>query len=145
VYFFAGIFPATILAVPVLLRSESGVSNVAALATMMVLWAFTGVAGLRATRVRRYADHRKWMIRNYAVTLSILASRLWGFILVPIVISQADSPAYQGNMIAMIHDIASSGAWLAIVVNMLVAEIYLQRKYGGASRKPALVTAPVDP
>ncbi|WP_347650744.1 DUF2306 domain-containing protein [Nonomuraea sp. B10E15] len=138
VYFYAGIFPAMILAVPVSVMSESGVSNVAALDTMLVLWAITGVAGLRAARSRRFNDHRKWMIRNYAVTIAILASRPWGTVMALIVMAQADSPAYQGNTVAMIHDIASSGAWIALVVNLVVAEAYIQHKYGGKSRNPAL-------
>lgn len=136
-YFFAGIFPAMILAVPVSLFSESGVSNVAALDMMLVLWAVTGVAGLRATRSRRYADHRRWMIRNYAVTSAILMSRLWGGAMAVVVLAQADSPVYNGNMVAMIHDIASSGAWLALTVNLLAAEVYIQRRYGPKNRESA--------
>ncbi|MEU6720344.1 DUF2306 domain-containing protein [Nonomuraea sp. NPDC046802] len=138
-YYFAGIFPSMILAVPVSVMSESGVSNIAALDAMLVLWAITGVSGLRAARARRFADHRKAMIRNYAVTLAVLASRPWGIAMALIVTSQADSPAYQGNTVAMIHDIASSGAWLALIVNIVVAEMYIQRKYGGGrSRNPAV-------
>lgn len=136
-YFFAGIFPSMIFAVPVSFMSESGVSNLAALDAMLVLWAVTGVPGLRAARARRFADHRRWMIRNYAITLSILASRPWGLLMTVIVFAQADSPAYQGNTVAMIHDIASSGAWLALLVNLVVAEAYIQRKYGGRGRNPA--------
>ncbi|MEO3875180.1 DUF2306 domain-containing protein [Nonomuraea sp. B12E4] len=137
-YFHAGIFPSMILAVPVSAMSESGVSNVAALDAMLILWAITGVAGLRAAKSRRFSDHRKWMIRNYAVTLAILASRPWGIVMALIVMAQADSPAYQGNTVAMTHDIASSGAWTALIVNLVVAEAYIQRKYGGKTRNPAL-------
>ncbi|MEU6719572.1 DUF2306 domain-containing protein [Nonomuraea sp. NPDC046802] len=138
IYFYAGIFPSMILAVPVSAMSESGVSNVAALDTMLILWAITGVAGLRAAKARRFNDHRKWMIHNYAVTLAIITSRPWGVVMALIVMAQADSAAYQGNTVAMIHDIASSGAWIALVVNLVVAEAYIHRKYGGRSRKPAL-------
>ncbi|TDE60323.1 DUF2306 domain-containing protein [Nonomuraea mesophila] len=137
VYFYAGIFPSMILAVPVSIMSESGVSNVAALDAMLVMWAITGVAGLRAARSRRFADHRIWMIRNYSVTLAILASRPWGLIMTLLVTAQADGPAYEGNSVAIIHDIASSGAWTALLVNVVLAEIYVQRKYMGRGRKLA--------
>ncbi|GAA1991024.1 DUF2306 domain-containing protein [Amycolatopsis minnesotensis] len=128
VYFFAGVFPAMVLTVPVVLASESGMSNVSALATMLVMWAITGVAGLRAARSRRFSDHRAWMIRNYAVTVSVHASRLWGAVVIPLVLLQADGPAYQGDTRAIIHDIAGAGAWLGLFVNLAVVEWYLRRR-----------------
>lgn len=129
-YFFLGIFPAALLAVPVVVLSEQGVSNQAALLLMAILWAATGIAGLRATLQRRYGDHRRWMIRNYAITLAIFASRLWGGPLFAIVFALEDTRTYQGNETAMIHDIASAGAWLSLMVNMLVAEAIIHRKKG---------------
>ncbi|GIG66995.1 DUF2306 domain-containing protein [Phytomonospora endophytica] len=137
-YFYLGIFPAGVLAVPVTIASEQGVSNQAALLTLTALWLATGVAGLRATLARRYADHRRWMIRNYALTLVILASRVWGGPLFAIVFALEDSRVYQGNTTAMIHDIASAGAWLSLLVNMLVAEWIIHRRRGrGSSSTPA--------
>lgn len=127
-YFYLGIFPAALIAVPVVALSEQGVSNQAALLMMTMLWVATGVAGLRATLQRRYADHRRWMIRNYAITLAIFASRLWGGPLFAIVFALEDTRVYQGNQVAMIHDVASAGAWLALMVNMLAAEAIIHRR-----------------
>ncbi|WP_215541451.1 DUF2306 domain-containing protein [Amycolatopsis sp. CA-230715] len=127
-YFYAGVFPAMVLTVPVVLASESGMSNVSALVAMLVMWAVTGVAGLRAARSRRFRDHRAWMIRNYAVTVAVHASRMWGAVVIPLVLLQADGPAYQGDTRAIIHDIAGSGAWLGLFVNLAVVEWYLRRR-----------------
>jgi len=44
-------------------------------ALLNVLWIWTGVMGYRAARRRRYAEHRRWMIRNFALTLGAIASR----------------------------------------------------------------------
>jgi hypothetical protein len=145
VYFFAGVFPSALLAIPVATMSPTGVSNIAALFTLIALWLATGVAGLRAARARRYADHRKWMIRNYAVTLAGLASRPWAGITVTVIFALENSAMYRGNETAMIHDMASAASWLAIVVNMVIAEIYIQRKYGGGNRKPARVNPAREP
>ncbi|MEV0648190.1 DUF2306 domain-containing protein [Phytomonospora sp. NPDC050363] len=143
-YFYLGIFPAALLAVPVTLWAEQGVGNQSALLMTTILWVVTGVAGLRATLGRRYGDHRKWMIRNYAITLSILFSRLWAGPLYFVVFSQENSRVYQGNEVAMIHDMASAGAWLALVVNLLVAEWYIMRKYGGRRAQPVRPTSPAS-
>ncbi|WP_158883248.1 DUF2306 domain-containing protein [Amycolatopsis anabasis] len=152
-YFFAGIFPSSILLIPVAAMSESGLSNMAGLYAQTVLWVWTGVAGLRAARARRYADHREWMIRNYAVTLAALTSRLWGGAMALIVFAQADSRTYQGNTVAMIHDIASSGLWLSLLFNLIAVEVHLQRRKSGAGepapagsgrrRRPSRASSPV--
>ena len=42
-----------------------------------LLWLVTGLAGYRAARQRRFADHRRWMLRSVALTWSIVANRGW--------------------------------------------------------------------
>lgn len=127
-YFFLGVFPAAVLAIPVTLWAEQGVSNQAALLVTTGIWLATGIAGLRAARERRFADHRAWMIRNFAVTLSLSTSRLWGGPLALIVFSLEDSRVYEGDLTAMIHDMASAGAWLSLTANLLVAEACIRRR-----------------
>ena len=126
-YFHLGVFPAVALAVPVTLTSESGLSNMLALLVMNALWAWTGIAGLRAARRRRFGDHRRWMIRNYAITLAILASRLWAGPLIVLGLTLLDTRVYEGNQVAMIHDIASAGTWLALFANLAVVEWHIRR------------------
>lgn len=135
-YFYAGIFPAAALALPVTALAEQGVSNQAALLATTVAWTATGIAGLRAARSRRFGDHRRWMIRNYAITMSILASRLWAGPLFALVVALGDTRAYQGDQTAMIHDIAGTGAWLGLLANLLVAELIIRRRRA----KPAAIT-----
>lgn len=133
-YFHLGVFPAILLAVPVTLTAESGLSNMLALLVMNGLWAWTGIAGLRAARQRRFGDHRRWMVRNYAVTLAILTSRLWAGPLILLGLAMLDGRAYQGNQVAMIHDIASAGTWLALFANLAVVEWHLRRPERIANR-----------
>jgi uncharacterized membrane protein YozB (DUF420 family) len=127
-YFFAGVFPSALLAVPVALLAPLGASNQVALLTLDVLWFGTALAGYRAVRRRRFADHRRWMIRNYALTISSLVTRLATPVMVLAVVPQTS--LYGSDQLAMSVDIASGSAWLGLMATMVVAEGYLQRRYG---------------
>lgn len=131
-YFFAGVFPSGLLALPVIAYAPFGASNQAALLMLDVAWLFTGVAGYRTVRKRRYADHRRWMIRNYALTLGSLMSRVWGPLVTLTALPQLGAAPYRGDAhgLALNHDIASGSAWLGLIVNMIIAEWYIQRRYG---------------
>jgi hypothetical protein len=129
-YFFAGVFPSMVLAVPVALAAPFGVSNQAGLLVVDLAWAGTAIAGYRSARQRRFADHRRWMIRNYALTFSSLFSRIVQPVLALIIVSQAKGPSYHGDNLAIIHDIASSSIWVGVLMVVVAAEFYIQRRYG---------------
>src|SRR5690606_9843127 len=40
-------------------------------------WLYTGLRGYRAIRARDVADHRRWMVRNFALTFAAVTLRLW--------------------------------------------------------------------
>jgi uncharacterized membrane protein len=46
-------------------------------ALLAVLWLTTGSLGLRSARRGDIAAHRRWMVRNYALTFSAVTFRLW--------------------------------------------------------------------
>lgn len=137
VYFFGGVFPSMVLAVPVALWAQFGISNMAGLLVTDAMWAWTAICGYRAARQRRYADHRVWMIRNFAVTLASLASRPWQILVALLVFGPLFDPMYHGHTEPAIHDLASSALWLALALNVLVAEVYVQRRYGVRRRAVA--------
>jgi hypothetical protein len=74
-YFFLGVFPSGLLALPTAVLLTGGQSVRLALFTMGVLWLFTGIAGYRAARQHRYADHRVWMLRSVALTTAVVTMR----------------------------------------------------------------------
>ncbi len=129
-YFFLGVFPSAVLAVPVTVLAPFGAANQAALATLDLLWILTATAGYRAVRQRRYADHRRWMIRNFALIWGSLASRFFTPVMLLAIAPQESSMVYRGDQTAIIHDMASGSAWLGLVASLLIAEYYLQRRYG---------------
>lgn len=129
-YLFLGVFPSSVLAIPVIVLAPFGAANQTALATLDLLWIVAGVAGYRAARQRRFADHRRWMIRSYALTFSSIVTRFFSPVMVLMITPQAASLAYGGDQAAIVHDIASGSAWLGLAVTLLIAEGYIQRRYG---------------
>jgi uncharacterized membrane protein YozB (DUF420 family) len=136
VYLFAGVFPSSLLAIPVAtLVATVGTANQAGLLAMDALWMGTAIAGYRAARQHRYADHRRWMIRNFAVTFSSLATRLTTVVFAMITLPQGVSSVYQGDKLAMIHDMASGSVWTGLLACVLAAEWHIQRRYGVPSAR----------
>jgi hypothetical protein len=132
-YFFLGVFPSAVLAVPVALLSRFGLAQRAGLLLLAGLWFGTAVAGYRATRQHRYADHRRWMIRNFAITTSSAVARIWQPILLIIAIPQVRS-MYHGDGAAMISDVVGTASWLSWVGNVLIAEAWIRRPLRPARR-----------
>ncbi|MFE3646907.1 DUF2306 domain-containing protein [Streptomyces sp. NPDC059152] len=136
VYFFGGVFPSALIGIPVVYFVPLGLSNQLSLGVLDALWIVTGVAGYRAARHRRYADHRVWMIRNVALTLVALTSRIIQPVVEHLVAAQLTDPvAYAGDPLAAGHDIASTSSWCALLLNLIAAEYLIQRRRP-ARRRP---------
>ncbi|WP_064745473.1 DUF2306 domain-containing protein [Pseudonocardia acaciae] len=137
-YFFLGIFPGGIAVLGVSVVSTTGfVSSVGN--TMLALgWLVTGVAGYRAARQRRFADHRAWMLRSVALTTSIVLNRPWVALFVIILDPGSDS-LLGGSDVAAVQAAAGSAVWMSWVVNLLVVEWWLLRgrPASGQSRREA--------
>ena len=97
------------------------------------------IAGYRMARQRRFAEHREWMIRSFALTTSIVVNRLWLVLLIAALSPQVDT-TYGGDRTAMITAAANASVWLSWVVNLLAAEWWLQR--GRATQVRARLSAP---
>lgn len=133
VYFFLGIFPSIVFASVAAYYAPFGLSNQSALVALIVLWTITGVAGYRAVRQHRYADHRKWMLRNYALTFAgAVTTRLFQPIVYAVIALQ---PSAYHDEALIAHDLAGASAWLGLIVNVVVVEWYVERRYGGRSRR----------
>ncbi|MGW5262342.1 DUF2306 domain-containing protein [Microbispora sp. NPDC004025] len=125
-YFFLGVFPAGIAVLGVAPFGHTGFGGNTGNTMLGVVWLLTGFAGWRMARQRRFPEHRRWMIRSFALTTSIVASRLWAGVLFAVQLPRLDS-AYGGDQQAMIEAIGSAGVWLSWVVNLLIAEWWLER------------------
>lgn len=80
---------------------------------LALLWLYSGYRAYRAIRARNIAAHRRWMVRNFALTFAAVTLRL--YLPTAMVSGSAFEPAY----IAV--------AWLCWVPNLIAAELIFNR------------------
>jgi uncharacterized membrane protein len=141
VYVFAGVLPAGILGLTIGAFSPFGplarVSNV----LLASLWLVFTLTGYRMARQRRYVEHRRWMLRSFALTASIITNRLWaaiGFL----VLSPQLNTLFAGSEKMLMWTIAGLATWLGWVVPLLIAEWWLERDVSARERVRIPATRP---
>jgi uncharacterized membrane protein len=93
--------------------ARTGPVSAAGFGTLAMLWLATTAMGWLAARDRRFAEHRRWMIRSYALTFAAVTLRLYlpfAFIL---------PTGYDDTYRAI--------SFLCWVPNLIVAELWLRR------------------
>ncbi|MSU25217.1 MAG: DUF2306 domain-containing protein [Opitutus sp.] len=80
---------------------------------LAVLWLFTGVMAVVAAKARRFADHRVWMIRNFALTFAAVTLRVY----LPLGFASG----------LRFEDFYPAVAWLCWVPNLVFAEWWMLR------------------
>ncbi|MFF2729088.1 DUF2306 domain-containing protein [Streptomyces sp. NPDC058008] len=113
VYFFAGVFPSSALAIPIALLTGSGPGVCVALLAMDACWITTSVQGYRTARQRKFADHRRWMLRNVALTTSTVTLRPVNIVLVSVGLDYEEAYA--------------AATWGSVLAHLLLVEWYLLR------------------
>jgi hypothetical protein len=132
-YVFAGVLPSGLFAVVVALFSAVGAAGKIGQLFLALLWLATTAAGFVAARRRRFGDHRRWMIRSFALCTSIVVNRLWIAVLIVILMPFQDS-YYGGDMDALMQDVAVASIWISGIVNLMLAQWWLDRKPKRRSR-----------
>jgi hypothetical protein len=94
--------------------SSAGPIASAGFGSLAVVWIAVNLLGWRAALDRRFEDHRRWMIRSWALTLAAVTLRLY----LPLVgvLDLPFLPWYRAI------------AFLCWVPNLIVAELYLRRR-----------------
>lgn len=126
VYLGVGVLPSALTGLVVALLSTTGLTTQVGLFVPAALWLVTGWYAYRAARSRRFATHREWMIRNYAITYLAVTARLWVPILMLVQLPVLGS-RYGGDVNALVDASIPVGQWLSWVVNLIVAEVIIQR------------------
>jgi uncharacterized membrane protein len=103
----AGLWMATV--------SEEGLPTHFGFGIMAVLWFFTGLQAYRMVRQGHIEAHRRWMVRNFALTLAAVTLRFE----LPFMLAALHWPFPRSYIIA---------AWLCWVPNLLVAEWMIRRR-----------------
>ncbi|ASO20798.1 uncharacterized membrane protein YozB (DUF420 family) [Actinoalloteichus hoggarensis] len=125
VYVFAGCVPAGLTGVIVAVQTPTGPVAQTSSVILSLLWIVFTVTGFRRARARRFAEHRRWMIRSFALTMSITTNRFWGamawFILEPRM-----ETTFEGSRIAFDYAISGLATWLGWTVVLGLTEAWLQ-------------------
>lgn len=95
--------------------SEGGLATHLGFGALAVLWFFTGLQAYRKIVAGQVAEHRQWMIRNFALTLAAVTLRNW----LPLMLFGLHW-SFRVSYITV--------SWLCWVPNLLVAEWLIRRK-----------------
>jgi uncharacterized membrane protein len=97
------------------LYANGGLSSRISFCLLGVLWAwFTAQAFLKA-RKGRFRDHKAYMYRSFALTLSAITLRAWKYILI-------------GFLHPRPMDVYQVVAWLGWIPNLIIAEYLIKKK-----------------
>ena len=127
VYVFGGVLPSATAALVVGVTSPFGPVDSASAMVLAPLWFTTALLGYRRARLRRFGEHREWMIRSFALTLSTISNRFWGPIVAAILGPQLHT-TFGGSELAQFHAIAGITAWLGWTLPLLGVEWWLHRR-----------------
>ncbi|MCP2169857.1 DUF2306 domain-containing protein [Goodfellowiella coeruleoviolacea] len=133
IYVFAGVLPAGLLGLYIGWHTAAGPSVRVANLVGSALWLVVTAIGLRAARQRRYGDHRRWMTRSFALTMSIVLSRVVNTVAMIVLMPQVDT-TFLGSAELMRYSAASIGPWLSPLLLLLLADWLLERRKPGAAR-----------
>jgi hypothetical protein len=142
VYVFFGVLPAGVMGLTIGAFSPFGpmvrVSNV----LLASLWLTFTAVGYRMARQRRFAEHRRWMTRSFALTASIITNRVWS-VIAYLVLEPQLATTFAGNEKMFSWTIAGLGSWLGWVITLLVTEWWLEPRGRSGAPDHVLGTHPL--
>jgi hypothetical protein len=94
--------------------SQAGPIAAAGFGTLALLWLFATTQAWRFARERRFEEHRRWMIRSFAMTFAAVTLRL--YLPIPPLLGFDFADGYRAI------------SWLCWVPNLIVAELWMQRR-----------------
>ncbi len=91
------------------------------------LWLWFTINGYLGARRRRFAQHRRDMIRSATLALSIIANRIWTLILA-IVFQPLQHSVFGGDERHFLWFVGGVGAWLGWMIPFAAVQRWLNRK-----------------
>jgi uncharacterized membrane protein len=127
IYVLAGVYPAGIAALVLLaLWPEYPINEFSDVLTVLLWLSITTVAFVLA-RQRRFADHRRWMLRSFALTASFTVTLV---LVLPIglVLQRELYSQFAGSKAMMDHVGSGVNVWLSWILPLLAVEWWLERE-----------------
>ncbi|ADD41278.1 DUF2306 domain-containing protein [Stackebrandtia nassauensis] len=134
VYVFVGVLPAGLSALVIGAITPFGPVAAASSLIMAPLWLVFTFTGYRMARQRRFVEHRRWMIRSFALTMSIVLNRFLGAAATITLLRYKDSD-FHGDDKIVTYLAAGMTTWLGWTICLLIAEWWLER--GTAAQRRA--------
>lgn len=143
VYVFGGCLPSGLMGLVVGIATPWGPVTMVSNVLLALLWLGCTLTGWRMARQRRFVDHRRWMVRSFALTMSIITNRLYGVLFTILLLPQFET-TFRGDEALMGSTVAALSAWLGWVLPLLVAEWWLERG-DAANRRRRATRSPGSP
>lgn len=123
----AAVVPAGLLALAVSVVSTVSVAGKVGNVMLSILWLGTTFAGFHYARKRRFREHKRMMVYSFALCWSIVVNRVWLAIFF-VALMPLEKTYYGGDFDAMIADVAVASIWTGWIVNLIIAECWLNRR-----------------
>ena len=121
----AAALPASVCVMIIAPLTLHGANAQVANSILAMLWFGTTLAGYRAVRQGRYLDHRRWMLRSFALSFSIIANRVWLMVLFAVFVPELFTGAEVDP--AALEQAIGVSTWISWLVNLLVVQWWLDR------------------
>lgn len=114
------VFISAILALAVTFNIEN-FSKATSFLVLSLSWLFTCWKGYRSAVTKSFDEHRKWMIRSFAVTLVAVSGR----IVVPVLLLTyyvVNGFSLPGGREKMVEEVLNVNIWVGLIVNFMIVE-----------------------
>jgi uncharacterized membrane protein len=112
-YLGIGVFVGGLAGLFMAFHAFGGIAARLGFACLALAWLYTGLRAYQAIRSRELSIHRRWMVRNFALTFAAVTLRLW--------LPASMAASVPGELAYQVV------AWLCWVPNLLVAELLLNQ------------------
>jgi uncharacterized membrane protein YozB (DUF420 family) len=126
-YVLAGVLPGGLIGLILAVTTPFGPVIKVSSVLMALLWLTFTITGFLMARRGRFIEHRRWMIRSFALTCSIILNR---FVAVAVYFALApqQETTFAGNDVWFVQVTAGITGWFSWVVSLLLAEWWLERR-----------------
>lgn len=133
IYVFGGVVPAGLMGLTIGAVSPFGPVLRASNVLLALIWLGVTLTGFRMAQQDRFREHRRWMLRSFALTMSVITNRIWSVIWF-LALSPQLSTTFGGSETLMVQTVAGLSGWLGWVLPLLATELWLER---GAYTRPS--------
>ena len=126
IYVFGGVLPAGTMALTIGAFSADGPVARVLSVFLAALCLTSTIAGFRAARRRRFVKHRRWMIRSFVLTASVITTRVAGVIAYLALTLQLDT-TFGGDEDMLAFAAAGITTSLGWVLPLVIVEWWLER------------------